>query len=272
MVDWTLITVTYNSELALRRFFQGNPPLANVEWIVVDNASADSSVEVAREYGARVIALQENLGFAAANNVGLRASQGQYVGFVNPDVGVNFCDLARLRDHLESNGDRLLAPQLVNTDGSLQPNGRGVPTLLRKLGNRIGRGSSDGYQLYAVDSRDLYVSWVIGAAVFSHRRTFERLGGWDERFFVYYEDHDLGLRAWAAGIPVVVTGGVRWMHGWARETLGFKLRPWLLEGHGAVMFFSRYPGLLLSARLLGRRHAGMRAFVGRKVWSVPSGS
>uniref|UniRef100_UPI003CFAFC34 glycosyltransferase n=1 Tax=Campylobacter coli TaxID=195 RepID=UPI003CFAFC34 len=91
--QWTLISVSYNSGEALRRFWLDAALPHSVRWIVVDNASTDDSVSVARAAGAEVIQLSENIGFGAANNLGFEQADSPYVGFVNPDVRVDFDSL-----------------------------------------------------------------------------------------------------------------------------------------------------------------------------------
>lgn len=261
-VEWTLITVTYNSAKALRHF-AAQPVPDDVEWLVVDNASGDDSVAAATELGARVCALPANQGFSAANNVGLAAATGRYVAFVNPDVTVDYEDLRRMARYLDNAAEPLLvAPQLLDPDGTAQPNGRGVPTLRRKVAHRLNDKHEEGYRIFADTSTARCISWAMGAAVIGHRSTFAALGGWDERFFVYYEDHDLGLRAWRRGVPVVLMGDVRWIHGWARETTGRSWAAWKLELHGMAKFFTRYPSLLITSRRLGPRWSRMYAEVG----------
>ena len=265
---WSLITVTYNSAEDLIRFPAGPLP-ADVEWIVVDNGSRDESANVALSQGARVVSLSENVGFGRANNVGLGYATGTHIGFINPDVQIKYDDLpalARLLD--DALEECLVAPQLIDPDGTAQPNGRGVPTVLRKLGHRLNLKDT-GYRIYANPGEQIYVAWAMGAALCGKRTTIATLGGWNEAFFVYYEDHDEGLRAWAHKIPVILTGDVRWVHGWARETTTFTVRPWLFEIHGAWKFFSRYPGLLISHRFLGRKYHRMRELVGHSVVATP---
>lgn len=261
-VEWTLITVTYNSAKALRHFV-AQPIPANVEWLVVDNASQDDSVAVATELGARVCSLPSNRGFSAANNVGLNAAKGRYVAFVNPDVTVDYEDLRVVAHYLDDAAEPLLvAPQLLDPDGTAQPSGRGVPTLRRKVVHRLTTDHKEGYRIFADSSTARCISWAMGAAIIGHRSTLAALGGWDERFFVYYEDHDLGLRAWRQGVPVVLMGDVRWTHGWARETNGRSWAAWKLELHGMAKFFSRYPSLLVTTKRLGPRWSRMYAEVG----------
>lgn len=248
-IRWSLITVSYNSAETLRSHW-ASPRSSHVEWIVVDNASKDESADVAEALGATVIRLDTNRGFGGANNVGFRAAQGDYIAFVNPDIIVDFDSLTDLERSLQLQGDTLLGPQLVYPDGTLQPSGRGVPSMTDKVLSRLGnKRVRDRYYMTANPGQIREVAWLVGAAVVSKKSTFERLGQqgpWDERFFVYYEDADIALRAWRDGIPVRVIGDAQWVHSWARETSGkFSFTPWKLELGGMWAFYTRYPAMFL---------------------------
>jgi N-acetylglucosaminyl-diphospho-decaprenol L-rhamnosyltransferase len=252
---YSLITVTYNSARALQRY--GRAIADNqIEWIVVDNASSDGSAEIARSLGAHVIALDKNIGFGAANNVALKMAQGQIVGVVNPDVAIDVADLGIFREILETT-NALVAPQLLNDDGTEQPNGRGLPTLVNKVINRLSpdRARRRGFQLFAAPGERVRVTWLTGAAIFARRSTWKDLGGFDEDFFVYYEDVDLCLRAGEKNLPSLIVGDVRWVHGWAREASGVNFKGWRLEGRSAWTFYSKHPGLAIR----GDRAKGSRA-------------
>lgn len=253
-IRWSLITVTYNSAATLRRFWFDDRP-DDVEWIVVDNGSADNSVELARSLGAHVIDLGENIGFSAANNRGLEIARGAYVAFLNPDVRGRWDDL----DHLTGTIDEyegLVSPQLMNGDASLQPNGRGAPLLAHKVLNRLRpRNRDNGYQITAGPAERRYAFWLMGAAIMGSRDVIRALGGWNERYFLYYEDKDICIRAWQAGHPVLVDGGAQWLHGWARDTKSFRLTPWLREIDSLLRFYSQYPEFLFGGRPVARRHA-----------------
>lgn len=252
----SLITVTYNSGDALEEFWgtAGRPP-QGVEWIVVDNSSTDGTPEIAERLGATVIRLADNRGFSAANNVGFEQSTGRFVGFVNPDVRVRFEDLRALSEVAVAE-HAIVAPQLVNADGSPQPNGRGFPFLLDKVRNRIGSAEklTGRYLLFASGDAPRAVCWVMGAVVFGTREDIERFGAWDPYFFLYYEDKDICLRAWKAGVRVLLDPRVEWQHGWARETTGFRLAPWRREIASMAKFYWRYPEFLLRGRAAARRH------------------
>lgn len=241
---WSLVTVTYNNSSVLKRYWSGRELPADVEWIVVDNDSSDDSVAVAESLGAKVVALSKNCGFSGANNVGFDHASAPYVAFVNPDVTVDFDSLDSLRQILDSK-NVIVAPQLVNDDGSLQANGRGWPFLLHKIRHRLAPTTLNGsYRLFTSENENKQVAWFIGAAVAGKREIFAKLGPWDNRFFLYYEDSDLCLRAARQGYPSVVCGGVRWVHGWQRETSSFSFTPWKREIASMIKFYLRYPELL----------------------------
>lgn len=260
---WTLITVTYNSASTLRSLFAPCP--ADVEWIVVDNGSTDDSAAVARSLGAaQVIELTDNRGFGAANNVGFAAANGRYVAFINPDVTVDYADLPALAARIDDGGG-LVSPQLINPDGSLQPNGRGMPLLTNKVLNRLRTPDKgeDTYLIYSPEAAEKYVFWLMGASIAGTVEELRPLGPWDERFFLYYEDSDIGIRAWKAGLTVRLHGDAQWVHGWARETKTFRLRPWLREIASMARFYSRYPELLVGGAWAVRRHPAAASQLGR---------
>lgn len=253
-VRWSIVTVAYNSAQDLAGCW--SKPPAGVEWIVVDNDSSDDSTEIARSLGATVVKLDSNLGFSAANNAGLEHARGMFVCFANPDVTLEYATLEELERAMGSR-EVLVGPQLLNDDGSLQPNGRGMPTPYAKLRNRFrgGRFAIPSYNVTAKPGELVACVWLMGAAVAGRVDVVRSLGGWDDGFFVYYEDSDLGLRAWKRGIAVLLVGDVRWKHGWNRETARrFRLKPWVHEFRSATRFYVKYPWLVLGERVSQKRY------------------
>lgn len=251
---WTAITVTYNSAETLQRCWS-RPIGDSVDWIVVDNGSNDSSVSTARGLGARVIETGTNLGFARANNIGLDSAQTEYVVFANPDITIDPSSLPVLEGTIDRTCG-LVAPRLVFPDGTVQQNSRGLPFLVDKLAHR-------GLKLPGADLASYlpeikadtphHVVWLMGAAVAAKRTTLHDLGGWNQKYFVYYEDHELGLRSWMAGFPVSLEPRATWVHEWARETTSLRLKPWILEIRSAARFYASYPELLSPVRSVARR-------------------
>jgi N-acetylglucosaminyl-diphospho-decaprenol L-rhamnosyltransferase len=255
-LPWSVVTVTYNSAETLRQCWSG--PDKPFEWIVVDNNSTDSSAAVAAELGAHTVSLPRNVGFARANNLGVEQATRPYLLFGNPDLVLSLDGLAALRAHLDRHGG-FVAPQLLYTNGRPQPNGRGFPYLSARLGNRnvwpFSRMHPE-YKMYVAPGSARWVPWATGAALAVRRTDFLRVGRWDERFFLFYEDIDLCLRAWRLGQPVAVLGDVRWVHYWARtnntlrwtHTHGYELR-------SAWTFYRTYPEFLVALPWTRRRHA-----------------
>ncbi|GAB3248713.1 glycosyltransferase family 2 protein [Nocardioides dilutus] len=225
----TLVTVTYNSRADLEALRNQTP--RGAEWVVVDNASTDGSADLAVDLGATVLRLLRNVGFSAANNVGARTATGDVLIFCNPDVKTTADGIRQLAATAWATG-AVVAPQLVNGDGSLQENGRGMPFPHRKVRHFFQRAvdpTTDRYVRHAAPGQVVQTVWVTGAVVAIRADQFSALGGWNEKFFLYCEDIDLCLRAWEAGMRVYIDGSVRWEHRWDRA--GHKSFRWQVWRH-----------------------------------------
>jgi GT2 family glycosyltransferase len=203
----------------------------------------------------------------------VRHCASPYVLFANPDLVVDPGGLDRLRAHLDAFGG-LAAPQLLSPGGAPQPNGRGFPYVTAKLGNRrlwpLSRLHS-GYRILAGPGEALWVPWVMGAAVAARRADFLRLGGWNERFFLYYEDAEVCLRAWRSGQPVALVGDVRWTHHWGRATNTLRWsRAHTRELAAARTFYSMFPEFVAGLPRARRRHPLAAARSGRPVEWPPA--
>jgi N-acetylglucosaminyl-diphospho-decaprenol L-rhamnosyltransferase len=249
MKNWDIITVTYNSEEQIQRnwkwFFNHRN---QINWIVVDNGSSDNSVRVARSLGARVMPLGENIGFSKANNIAVKDSESEFILFANPDLAVKQEDLERLEKTLRLYPG-ICSPQLLNLDSSPQKNARGVPYLTAKMAHRgfpflKSLSTSRQYIADVEDNKVTKVRWLMGASVATERQVFQKIGLWDENYFIYYEDHDLGLRSTALGFNVTVDSTLKWKHEWARETKKLNLRAWKYELKSAFYFYLHHPSCL----------------------------
>lgn len=171
----------------------------SLEIILVDNGSADGSVEFLQEqYGKRIriVELCSNEGWAGGNNHGIKAATGEYLLLLNNDasLGANFFD--RLRDGISRNPwAGMFTPKILNYyDRTLLDNAGHV---IYRDGTARGRGRmrKDGEDF----DREEEVLCPSGAAGVYHRGVFDRVGLIDERYFAYGEDTELGLRARRAG-------------------------------------------------------------------------
>jgi len=171
---------------------------ADFETVLVDNGSADGSVEFTRRNfpEVRVVALDANLGFSAAANRGIRASGAEFVALLNNDTEVDPGWLEALERAAGSHPmASLFASKLVDfRDGRLLD---GAGDALRRSGlpYRIGHGELDHGQF----EREAFVFGACAAAALYRRVLFDEIGPFDEDFFAYCEDGDVSFRAQLAG-------------------------------------------------------------------------
>jgi hypothetical protein len=195
-----VVVVSYNSREHLRSCVApiAGSELANV--IVVDNASADGSVESIHDLPAIVLAEPVNLGFAAGCNRGWRRGHAPYVLFLNPDSEITIDAIEALATALDADdGVGVVGPLILNSDGSLALSQFRFPRLLSTY--------SEALYLHRVWKRSLWASetvyepssyrephdveWLSGACLMIRRELLERLGGLDETYFMYSEDTEL---------------------------------------------------------------------------------
>lgn len=142
------------------------------EVIIVDNNSGDNSLALLKaEFGSRLklIANPTNAGFAAANNLGAKEACGEYLFFLNSDTFIQSDILTPLKKALQQDlSIGVIAPKLVLKNGEPQPYAYGY--------NKKSKSE---------------LAWVSGAALVIRHGIFQKVNGWDERFFMYFEDRDL---------------------------------------------------------------------------------
>lgn len=156
----------------------------------------------------RRLDLPENLGFGAANNRAAAAARGERLLLLNDDAWLTTGCLERLATRLDADpGLGWVSPLLRYPDGRLHT--VWVPDMgvwgesLQKLRNRI-EGSGFNHRLLPRLLRPLFPGWLTAACALVRRRAFDEVGGFDERFFLYFEDSDLGLRLRRAGWRLAV--------------------------------------------------------------------
>ena len=200
-MDLSIIIVSFNAGADLERCLASlhhHPATTPHEIIVVDNQSADGSAEAARRWsGVRVIETGGNLGFARANNVGIRASQGVNLLLLNSDTivppGAIDGLVAQLR---RDEGVAVVGPRLVDAAGRAELSfGRMIgplnelrqKLLVRGHAKRIGVISA---MVERATNRPGFPDWVSGACLLVRRHDADAAGLLDERYFMYAEDVD----------------------------------------------------------------------------------
>ncbi len=193
-----------------------------LEVLIVDNHSDDDSIGYLRNRAradarVRIIETRGNVGYGKGNNLGAGLAQGEFILIINPDNELEPRGLEMLVKKMESDSSiGILAPQLVHEDGTIRDSYRTFPTMLDICIKRIPflRGLFPKrmkrylqHDQNAALTRD--VDWVAGACFLIRRPFFLQLGGFDPRFFLFFEDTDLCRRCADAGKRVVYFPEVR---------------------------------------------------------------
>lgn len=193
--DVTAVVVTYNSAPCIAACVESlrRQQGIHVEIIIIDNQSADKTVEVVRNCGpgVRLLTNETNLGFGRACNQGADAGHGRFLFFLNPDAQLERPDgLRRLCQAMEQNpkwgliGTRVLSPDGANEAFPAMdyPSQRHCRRDFSQLPGKI--------------------AWVLGASMFVRRDVFAALSGFDPQFFLYSEETDLCLRIRQHGLEI----------------------------------------------------------------------
>ncbi len=260
----SIVIVSFNCAELLARCLTSLRAAAgavDVETIVVDNASGDGTPDMVRERfsGVRLIASPDNLGFGAGNNAGLALATGRVLVLLNPDTEAAPGSVETLVRALDEDGTiGLVGPRLVNADGSLQPSCRAFPTfgvaflVLLKL-YRVLRflPAIRRYDCRGMDygrSRD--VDQVMGACMAIPRAVLDRVGAFDPRFWMWFDEVDLCLRVRQAGWRVRYCADAWVMHRLNQSTvlLSSVVRQ-KMYAQSLVRYFEKHHSAL-AARLL----------------------
>jgi GT2 family glycosyltransferase len=232
----SVVIVNYNAGRHLVRCLQSLVEhLPDVSWdgVVVDNCSTDGSEESVATFAPRVSLLRNatNVGFGRAVNQGVAATTGPLCLFLNPDgallPGAVQRLLAGIAHHPEC---AIIAPAVVNEDGTPQGNARGDPTMLTGLfgrtsvlrkffpGAAIARRNVVTDAASGLTKAGIEVDWVSGSCMLVRRDVFEHHQGFDERYFMYWEDADLCRRIRGAGGTVRYLPEARVSHAVGRSS------------------------------------------------------
>jgi N-acetylglucosaminyl-diphospho-decaprenol L-rhamnosyltransferase len=222
-----VVIVNWNSGPQLRECLESfaaiaadDVTLARVS--VVDNASADASCEgLPATLPLAVIRNSDNRGFGAACNQGAAGSSADFILFLNPDTRLAAGNLEAPARYLASPHHTtvgMVGIQLADETGVVTRNTARAPTVLSMIGASLGldRLGLPMFPRHFVSEwahdETRVVDQVMGAFFFMRREVFEALGGFDERFFVYYEDLDLAERARNSGWSSVYLASARAFH------------------------------------------------------------
>lgn len=213
----SVIIVSYNSEDFIKKCV--GSVLKNLdqdgELIILDNNSTDKTVAILEKFLPKIklIKSDQNLGFSKGNNKAAKEAAGDFLFFLNPDTEIKRPIFTELIDFYKSSVDAgVIGPKLVLPNGQVQESVKHLPTIWGAIKEFI-FGVKYAYSQYVPKSNKLQeVEAVYGAAMLIKKDLFEKLKGFDEKFFLYYEDVDLCKRVREAGKKIYYYPGVETTH------------------------------------------------------------
>lgn len=225
-VDVSIIIVNYNSGQYILDCIESiylHTKGVDFEIIVVDNNSTDDSFCEICEKFVTICGLKNptNLGFGAANNIGARQASGEYLLFLNPDTILIQDSVTEFYQFLEGSERQIVAcgGRMQKPDGEYAVSFGHFPTLFQQfsdIGVRALYKKHYDRRLSLSPPCDFTeprkVEYLSGADIFIRKAVFEQLGGFDERFFMYYEDTDLLYRLEKTGYRAYLLPQVHLIH------------------------------------------------------------
>lgn len=202
---FSIIIVNFNTKSLTKNCLDSiffNCLESDFEIIAVDNNSQDGSIEMLKkDFGDKIklIANSKNIGFGSANNQAAKIAQGEYLFFLNSDTVVKSDILSPIKQFLSNNKEvGIISPKLLLEDGSEQERAYGeFPNLFNVVAEKFKNQKIEEIKPFEVD-------WVSGAALIIRKDIFCEINGFDEKFFMYFEDIDLCKRVKDLGFKAVV--------------------------------------------------------------------
>lgn len=277
-----VVTVSYGSGEALEVFLRSlREHHGDLAVVVVDNKPDHENVQgIAQRFGAQYVPIPSNPGYGAGMNAGVRALTLGVAAhapldayfFCNPDVRFIEPAIGELAGSLL--GDPTagsIGPRLLNADGSVYPSARNIPSVGTGIGHALfskiwpANPWTRAYEDAANYDKRRTAGSLSGAAVMVKRSVFERLSGWDEAYFMHFEDIDLGWRIGKLGLTNVYEPVVSVEHSGAHSTRKHAVAVERAMTDSAIRFMSkRYSGFW-NAPLRWAITAGLRVRGAAKV-------
>ena len=282
MRDVSTVVVTYNALPWVEKALES---ARETELIVVDHGSTDGTLELVRErFPEATLVEQENKGFGAGNNAGMRVASGRWFLLLNSDAWLEPGALEALVEFAEAHPDAaVVGPRLLNPDRTLQRSVRGFPTVwriateylfLRKLAPRsrvLNAFYAGGFD--HDEARE--AEFLMGSVLLVRREAVEAVGGFDERYFMFSEETDwcyrfrqAGWKTWFfPGAEAVHVGGATTTQNWGpmfREQVRGHLR-FLADHHGEREAERARKLMLVALTARGRLFRGERGAAYRGV-------
>ena len=217
--------------------------MIHYEVIVADNRSTDESWKVLIEEFPKVkfLALEENFGFAKANNLAIKNALGEYILILNPDTEIESNDFKILLDFADSKENfGCLGVRMHDANGNFLPESkRSVPDMFNsfeKLFTGFKKNNSNSYYRNDIGEFDVAeVEVITGAFFLCKKAVYEKVGGLDEKYFMYGEDVDLCYTLLQNGFRNYYYGEISILHHKGESTI--KDEVYLERFYGAMQIF-----------------------------------
>jgi N-acetylglucosaminyl-diphospho-decaprenol L-rhamnosyltransferase len=172
-------------------------------------------------------------GFGANHNRAFFRSLGRTFCIMNPDIRLTHNPFQLLLECLNNESVGLVAPMVLSENGTVEDSARRFPTPLKLLCKALGRCKGNDYD---VNDKIYFPDWVAGMFMLFRREVFAKLGGFDEKYFLYYEDVDLCARMHLAGFKILLCTSIQVIHDARREShRNFRYFKWHLTS--IIKFF-----------------------------------
>ncbi len=253
MTNLSIVIVNYKVKYFLRQCIQSilnSECTIDYDIIVVDNASDDGSVELLRDYfpQVKVIANKDNVGFSRANNQGFAITESEYVLILNPDTILQEDTLQVCYDYMQKHkGVGAIGVRMLDGKGQFLPESkRGFPTPLSALWKMLKVSSLfpksaffNGYYLGNIDENQISeIDVLTGAFMFVQKDVLDRVGGFDEDYFMYGEDIELSYQIGRQGYKIVYLPTTSIIHFKGESTKKASLK-YLKSFYGAMGIYAR---------------------------------
>lgn len=249
-----VVTVTYNSNAVIEDFLRSVRADGgeDVEIVIADNGTLDIARlrEIAARWSAKLLELPENVGYGAGMNAAVAALEGgqEHILISNPDVRLAPGALAELSRLLDTDPSAAaVGPMILNEDGTVYPSARRLPSLRTGIGHSLLQpiwSDNPWTRAYHADGTVAVRTsgWLSGACQLVRRTVFDRLGGFDDGYFMYFEDVDLGHRIGQAGWSNVYDPKAVVTHIGAHSTADISDRMLRIHHESAYRYLAkRYP-------------------------------
>ena len=248
MIECAVVTVSYGSDDEVSTFLGSvrSSTTNDVTIVVADNLPEGTVEPIVERFGGSYLPLSSNLGYGGAVNAAVRSlpSSVIWVLISNPDVVLQSGSLDLLINTAERDpAIGSVGPLVRNSDNSVYPSARSVPSLRNGIGHALFSGIwpdnpwTRRYHAAKEDVREREAGWLSGSCLLVRRAAFEENGGFDESYFMYFEDVDLGYRLNRAGWRNVYQPAAEVIHTGAHSTTGSSSAAMIAAHHASARRF-----------------------------------